>query len=608
MPVDIKTKDRLALKAFFRKNQIPTEGNFADLLDAMLNQKDDGIAKPAGDPLSIAAAGDANTPQRLINFYGGFSDPGPAWTLQMNPFADSNLPASARAGFSISDGQGRSRLFIDQASGNIGIGTLQPATPLHIVTKTGAEGAGYGNPMLFGQHIEFGATGLWGLKNGYGILHTWDGDSLFVGLKDEGPNRKDAIIAFGDDANDNLRILFAANGSNPPTECLKVSGAGGVSVNGAFIPSSGNSEANGVLFPKNPGGGTGDAAWLRYYPRSGEACTLELGTANDPDDHIALMPSGGVGIGTNSPGAKLDILATTSTWGGWFEAIRLSQAAHSAITHPGGGLLFGMHSDRRFYFADTVEGNYIMTIDANPAGGGNVGIGTTVPAFKLDVADRIRLRQGPNGATAGLWLFQSTPNSDRAFIGMAGDNEVGFWGNSGAGWASTVDTTTGTTKLLASSNPLYFTRTWSGLPDGVTNVSEISNDTAAHKTLMIIGNKSAGLGRRVSVWDRFEVNGTFVNNSSIEHKQDVEALTEPDYQALHAKLLATPLYRYRFKSPGIDAKVRLGVISEQSPGEILDETGKFVSFLDYAGFLFAALKAQAQEIERLAARVAAVSP
>ncbi|MBL9167171.1 MAG: tail fiber domain-containing protein [Verrucomicrobiales bacterium] len=46
---------------------------------------------------------------------------------------------------------------------------------------------------------------------------------------------------------------------------------------------------------------------------------------------------------------------------------------------------------------------------------------------KMDVSGRIRLRQGGSGS-AGLWLRQNAVASDRAFIGMSTDDEVGFWG------------------------------------------------------------------------------------------------------------------------------------------------------------------------------------
>jgi hypothetical protein len=80
---------------------------------------------------------------------------------------------------------------------------------------------------------------------------------------------------------------------------------------GAITPSAGNADNAGIMFPRDPGGGGGDAAWIRYYPRAGtEACTLELGISNDGDDHIALMSSGNVGIGTQTPGSKLHVIGS----------------------------------------------------------------------------------------------------------------------------------------------------------------------------------------------------------------------------------------------------------------------------------------------------------
>ncbi|WP_199316386.1 hypothetical protein [Tolypothrix sp. FACHB-123] len=85
--------------------------------------------------------------------------------------------------------------------------------------------------------------------------------------------------------------------------------------NGAIMPSAGNSETAGIIFPKDAFGGSGDAAWIRYYARSGEATTLEIGTSNDADDHIALMPSGNVGIGTTNPSTTLHVKDTNTVVG-----------------------------------------------------------------------------------------------------------------------------------------------------------------------------------------------------------------------------------------------------------------------------------------------------
>lgn len=74
--------------------------------------------------------------------------------------------------------------------------------------EKGPESPGYGNPWVWGKHIEIAASQMWGLKDSYGSLFTWDSDSLFVGMKNEGPNRKDAVIAWGDDSDDVLRFMF----------------------------------------------------------------------------------------------------------------------------------------------------------------------------------------------------------------------------------------------------------------------------------------------------------------------------------------------------------------------------------------------------------------
>jgi hypothetical protein len=82
---------------------------------------------------------------------------------------------------------------------------------------------------------------------------------------------------------------------------------GSLTVAGALTPSAGGTETNGIMFPKDPYKGSGDAAWIRYYARDKEATTLEIGTSNDKNDHIALIASGFVGIGTNSPESPLTI-------------------------------------------------------------------------------------------------------------------------------------------------------------------------------------------------------------------------------------------------------------------------------------------------------------
>jgi hypothetical protein len=523
--MNIDKKDRSQLKSYFVKNSIPTEKQFAELIDGMLNQKDDGIAKSSvAESLSIQAAIDTPTGlKKVINFYDNFQDTNPAWTLLLNPRTDPVKPETAKSGFCISDGLGVNRLFIDSNTGNVGIGTITPKGILEIANLVcfGLDEGSSGSRSIsfvrdkddeinagkitykggFGSSLNFIGAGIPGSPR---KIKLYDNVEVNGTLQVNSDTRIDGsldianLVRFGlNEGSSGSRSISFVRDKDDEINAGKITYKGGfgssLNLIGAGIPGSprkiklyDNVEVNGTLqvnsdtridgsllvvagiiaassssspppknpngvpnavsgirFSDNPGGGSYDAAWIQYYARSGESCTLEIGISNDADDHIALMPSGHVGIGTTNPGAKLDIMATTTAWGGWLEAIRFSRTEHSAITHPGGNLLFGMHSDRHFYFADTKDGKYVMTINATT---GNVGIGTNIADFRLDIVGRARIRQTSAAAeSAGIWFSSYYAQEiNAAFVGMQSLNQVGFYGNTGtAGWRLLVNTSNG---------------------------------------------------------------------------------------------------------------------------------------------------------------------
>ena len=156
-------------------------------------------------------------------------------------------------------------------------------------------------------------------------------------------------------------------------------------------------------------------------------------TGGPPTEKMRVTASGDIGIGTSTPGRALEVAAADANTG-----IKITGSTSNRSWLMAVGVTAGDGKLSFYDYGAAAAVAHRLTIDTN----GNVGIATTTPGFALDVADRIRLRQGPSG-TAGLWLYQTTPAADHAFVGMASDTQVGLWGNTGAQWGLVMDTTSG---------------------------------------------------------------------------------------------------------------------------------------------------------------------
>jgi hypothetical protein len=130
------TKNRSDLKSYFVKNAIPTEGNFADLIDSQLNQTQDGVFKPDGDALSVVAA--SGDQKRVLRLFASYPATNPDWMISLNPAQDpAKAATTSKSGFGITDSAGKTRLFIDATTGQIGVGTNTPQFALDVVGRIG---------------------------------------------------------------------------------------------------------------------------------------------------------------------------------------------------------------------------------------------------------------------------------------------------------------------------------------------------------------------------------------------------------------------------------------------------------------------------------------
>jgi hypothetical protein len=136
-------QNRNSLKNFFRKGQLPSETNFYDLIDSMINKVDDGMAKTMEDGLMLSPIGGS---QKLLSFYRKIEEKSPAWSLQVNQI-NGHLNFQNHVGDCI--------LSLDN-SGKVGINNDKPQTELDVNGSVAMHGR-YGTAY----HGKIPADGKW---------------------------------------------------------------------------------------------------------------------------------------------------------------------------------------------------------------------------------------------------------------------------------------------------------------------------------------------------------------------------------------------------------------------------------------------------------------
>ncbi|MGE3181311.1 MAG: hypothetical protein AB7N71_06755 [Phycisphaerae bacterium] len=216
-----------------------------------------------------------------------------------------------------------------------------------------------------------------------------------------------------------------------------------------------------TLSPRQPLNAAPYALFAMNAPGGSGHWNLNTTTGN-----IYNNNNGNVGIGTSSPQftahvrksvpgtgtqppATLGLQWTPSVIGGgagdWMyfrvggSGIIPVGADGSHIVREGGTKL---HFSAEPAFNDSIA-DYDMQMTLNEDG--YLGLGVTDPEFPLDVKGRARIRQlnSSLGTSAGIWLWQTVPGADRAFVGMQTDDQVGFYGVDGVGWGFVMNRISG---------------------------------------------------------------------------------------------------------------------------------------------------------------------
>jgi len=303
--MDLSNKtNRAQLRNYFKKNAIPTESHFADLIGSMINQADDSIAKIDGQPVSLQPdTGDLGN-KDVLNLYKSFDqDDGPSWKLSLTPLSNPNNPASAKPGLSVGDKDGTSKLFISESTdGNVGIGTTSPAAKLDIadVIRSGTH-----PKKIKGLYVtgEFGPS-----SDGVEFRHTNGTQGIGFG--------SNTIYAAGSSSHQDINLKPKGNGNvgigttNPPSAKLEVNGNAQIGESGEElkIGNVGHSSWAGIAH-KDRASGT-DYALIQnssgetiLNSKSDQCLRFRQGNA----DKMVIDTDGNVGIGTIDPKTKLQV-------------------------------------------------------------------------------------------------------------------------------------------------------------------------------------------------------------------------------------------------------------------------------------------------------------
>jgi len=308
------------------------------------------------------------------------------------------------------DGDNADRWYLGVQSGDFGIYNNANEKPFQIDSSKNATFTGnisFGDSHFIGDDANDNLL-IQGSASENVIIRSEDGLYFRTG----GNNTRLSINSSGNvgigttSPTANLHVTGISSSGNLPI--AKIESTGNISYLKFFNSSTGTGSSDGTYIGMN--GGTA-------YLINKEAGNLYLGTGDDIN--LTLQNGGNVGIGTTSPTGKLDVReanVTISTSNSMSDGVRGLKIAgnNAAIEFAGAGndwWVSALGSGLSIY--DTTANSYRFKIMND----GKVGIGTTSPSKKLDIAGDVKLTNSNS-----IYWRNAANNADIPLLNLSSNN------------------------------------------------------------------------------------------------------------------------------------------------------------------------------------------